>query len=487
MFASYVFDQVSANENNRLILVDHDSLFEMANVQPYFESRGFNVIIYRDDLHFRTEQEIVLTDQEERFLLLVKPSDYVPYDVWQLFSRFDLSYYHLFPKLNTSTLKDSADVNVDLLYLAYLDNYSVLRSERETQAFIKQEVYSRRNIEKYVDFLANELAERVKLASTYKDWFAIAETKARIDTFAVEYNITCSSESIQSYFKDHILNDFGKLSSVIDRNSPILVSRAMEYMRSQSEKFVIIVMDGMSEFDWQIISKSFEGIRFEKTHVFAMIPTTTSISRQCLLSNKFPSQLLEPWKQSKEKLEFTECAKRLGYTDTQIAYSRGYDVTFGLSIKCAAIINNDIDEMVHGQKQGRKGMFSNVSLLAQEGQLASLSKQLLEQGFDVYITSDHGNTPCVGVGRLMKTGVEVETKSRRMIVLRDFADKQTLADQNKLIDYPKYYLNKDYDYLLCDAGISFDPSGDHVMSHGGITIDEVVVPFIKIKADSFHG
>lgn len=32
-----------------------------------------------------------------------------------------------------------------------------------------------------------------------------------------------------------------------------------------------------------------------------MIPSTTSVSRQCLLSGKYPSQLLEPWKQSKEK------------------------------------------------------------------------------------------------------------------------------------------------------------------------------------------
>ena len=76
----------------------------------------------------------------------------------------------------------------------------------------------------------------------------------------------------------------------------------MEYMHDHSDKFVIIVMDGMSEFDWQIIKGSFEGIIYSKTNIFAMIPTTTSVSRQCLLSNKYPSQLLEPWKQSKEKL-----------------------------------------------------------------------------------------------------------------------------------------------------------------------------------------
>lgn len=93
----------------------------------------------------------------------------------------------------------------------------------------------------------------------------------------------------------------------------------------------------------------------------------------------------------------------------------------------------------------------------------------------------------IPVGKLMGTGVEVETKSRRMIVLKDFANKDGLIEKYGLIEYPKYYLPKEYDYLICDAGVSFDAKGDDVMTHGGITLDEVVVPFIKIKAVQMHG
>jgi hypothetical protein len=51
-----------------------------------------------------------------------------------------------------------------------------------------------------------------------------------------------------------------------------------------------------------------------------------------------------------------------------------------------------------------------------------------------------------------------------------------------MIDYPKYYLKKDYDYLICKVGDSFDAKDEDVMTHGGISIDEVIVPFITIKA-----
>ena len=93
----------------------------------------------------------------------------------------------------------------------------------------------------------------------------------------------------------------------------------------------------------------------------------------------------------------------------------------------------------------------------------------------------------LALGKLMGTGVEVETKSRRMLALKDFADKAGLIEKHGLVEYPKYYLPKEYDYLICDVGDSFDAKGDEVMTHGGITLDEVVVPFIKIKAVQKNG
>ena len=116
-----------------------------------------------------------------------------------------------------------------------------------------------------------------------------------------------------------------------------------------------------------------------------------------------------------------------------------------------------------------------------------LVQRLLKKGFDVYITADHGNTPCIGDGKLMGTGVETETKSRRMLVLKDFADKQAIIERYGMVEYPKYYLNKNFDYLICAAGHSLDAKDENVMSHGGITVDEVIVPFITIKAGENNG
>ena len=91
-----------------------------------------------------------------------------------------------------------------------------------------------------------------------------------------------------------------------------------------------------------------------------------------------------------------------------------------------AVIINDVDDMVHAQTQGRLGMFNDINVLANQKKLVDMVCRFVTSGYDVYVTADHGNTTCTGLGKLMGTGVEMETKSRKFLVLRNFADKDKL-------------------------------------------------------------
>lgn len=486
MFASYVFEKSSAEYTDKLFLIDTDNLNGAVCYSDYFAAHGFQIIRYEDDLQFRVEHDEAIYGTG-KYAVIAAAGTYIPYDIRQTFRIFDVSLASLFPKLNITAVKEAKRINYDLLCMAYKKNFKELRQKTLTQQFIENKVFGRENVEEYLQHSVFAMNTAVAGAQNYQAWFRIANMKSAIDALATEYELYTRTEHVNEKFVEWVLASFGKLSTAMNKQTPVLVSRAMEYMRDRSDKFAIVVMDGMSEFDWRILSEGFGDIVYTKSDMFAMIPTTTSVSRQCLLSNKYPSQLQEPWSQSKEKAEFIACASDMGYTAEQIGYERGYDADFGSFVRCAAVIINEIDDTVHGQGQGRIGMFNDVTVMAKQGKLVKLVKRLIKKGFDVYITADHGNTPCTGTGKLMKTGVEVETKSRRMIVLRDFADKQSLIEKHSMIDYPKYYLNKDYDYLICGVGQSFDSKGDEVMNHGGISVDEVIVPFISIKAVENNG
>ena len=487
MFGNYVYEKSSAQYNDRILLIDDENFEETTKYSTDFLAHGFEVVQYKDDLSFRLEYEDKVKKIGNKIVVLANSESYIPYDIWCRLHVYVVSFVDLFPKLNVEVIKGKFKVDLDLICAAYKNNFDDLQQKYHTEAFLQTKVYSKANVQLYLQYRLQCVQDKTKFVDSYKDWFAIVEEKATIDVVATKYGIYFETSEINSRFKEYILQYFGKLSQSLDVNSPVLVSKTMEYMHDRSKKYVLIVMDGMSEFDWSIIADSFKGIQYKKSSVFAMIPTTTSISRQCLLSNKYPSQLINPWSQNKEKHEFVTCAKELGFTDDQIGYERGYNTSFSSFVRCGAIIINDVDDLVHAQKQGRLGMFNDVTVLVNQNKLVETTKRMLEAGYDVYITADHGNTPCKGLGKYMGAGVEVETKSRRMMVLKDFADKTSIIERYGMVDYPKYYLKKDYDYLICDIGTSLDAKDEDVMSHGGITIDEVVVPFITIKAEGYNG
>ena len=487
MFGDYVFRMSPAEYSNRILLVDVDHLEERTNYSAGFLAHGFEVVRYTDDLHFRIDYEEKLKAGTGKIAIIAGSEQYIPYDLRRRLRAYAVSLSKLFPRLNADVLRGKSKQDLDLICYACEGDYDKYRSKAETEQFLRLKVYQRENVRLYLESNYRGLLDRARAVTAYRDWFVIAEEKATIDSMAVRYELDFDTSEINFLFRDYIFSAYGKLSTSMDNTSPVLVSRAMEYMKDHSSRFVIIVMDGMSEFDWCILEQSFESIRYQKASAFAMIPTVTSVSRQCLLSNKYPSQLQNPWSQSKEKQEFIECAKSMGFTEKQIAYERGYDADFGPMVRCAAVIINDIDDMVHGQKQGRVGMFNDVGVMAKQRKLADMTRRFLKSGFDVYISADHGNTTRRGMGKLMGTGVEMETKSRCMLVLKGFADKESLKEKYGLLEFPKTYLPKEYDYLICDVGKSFDAKGEEVMSHGGISIDEGIVPFIMIKAVENNG
>ena len=487
MFGEYVFEYTFARYNKKILLID-DGIEEIVNYSVYFAEHGFEVLYYKDDLSFRISHGEKLADQNRKITLIVKEDTYIPYDICLYFKKYILSYSGLFNKLNVEVLKKCGKIDLELLCLAYQKCFENLQNNRyETEKFIEKNVYNKSNIQIYVNKIFKKLQKEIFNVTNYKQWFSISERKADIDVLIAKYNLNEDTSEINRVFKEWIINNFGKLSTEISKESPVLVSKVMEFICDNSKKFILIIMDGMSEFDWHILSKSFNDIDYEKSSVFAMIPSTTSVSRQCLLANKYPSQLIEPWKQSKEKEEFYYCAKKFGFTKNQIGYKRSYNTEFSSFVICGAVIINEIDNIVHAQQQGRIGMFNDIRLMLQQHKLADMTKHFLQQEYDVYITSDHGNTLCTGIGKLGGTGIEVETKSRRMLVIQDFADKDSLIDKYGLIEYPKYYLSKEFDYLICDIGDSFDTKGVDIMTHGGISIDEVIIPFIKVKAGKTNG
>ncbi|MBS4024832.1 MAG: PglZ domain-containing protein [Clostridia bacterium] len=479
MFKEYILKTLVANYEDRVLIFDFDVIEGRYSYTSLLLKQGFHIIAYDNATEFRYIYESRIKNSRDKFAVIISQEQYVPYDILQRFYCVTISWDKLFPKLNRDDLIREKNIELPLLYSAY-ENLTFIEN---TSSYATDKAYAKENVDIYLQELKEELLALISESDVnYNTWTSIASKKGKAEYLAAKSGNTIDFSFIDEKFKNFILEEFKTISSVINKESPVVVSRVMDFIAKNNEKVALIVLDGMSVFDFNIISSEFDGIEYQESYIYALIPTTTAISRQSLLSGKFPVELDKPFNLSREEKEFKVQAKALGYLDNQIYYARGYDPEIGPNVKCLSIILNDIDDLVHGQLQGRIGMFNDINYHAKSGKIQNLINWLYKKGFHVYLTSDHGNTLCKGLGLVKGTGVEVETKSKRMIILKDFANSKELIEKYNLIEYPGYYLDKQYEYLICNTGTSFDTKNSMVMTHGGISIDEVIVPFIKVKA-----
>ena len=483
MFFDYLNQFSGIGSYDRIIIFDFQEIIEDNYLSIVAEKFGYCLIYYNDVEEFRYLYETEIKKNQERYLVVLKSNIYLPYDIRCNFYCVDINYKELFPKLNPNALGLSSIFDMNLLYIAHGNLYKMISSEMETRQFLMEDMFNNENIKDFKGYLINEIEDLID-ENNYSDWCRIALLYSKLKYIKYKCNLMEDKElelSIQNKFKEFIYSKYSTLSSYSAYNGPVLLNKGLDYIFMNSKKPALIVMDGMSILDWLIISEDLKGVSYKCNLTYAIIPTITSISRQSLLSGKLPVEMIKPFSLVYEKNMFIERCMESGYKKEEIKYNRGYDFEIDYSDKCICVIINDIDDLVHSQKQGNIGMYSDIKLLSQSEKLQNLIKKLYENGFDVYIASDHGHKETKTIGSPKGTGVEVETKSKRTIILKDFADYEGIINEFDLLEYPPYFLPKDYNYLLCEYDKSFGVRDNIILSHGGISIEEVIVPFVKIE------
>ena len=462
----------------RLIIYDLDDLSSYYDYISLLQENGFKVFYYDDVERMRYVYETQIRNTDLQCAIIVDKEIYVPTDIRRCFFEVNLSLKSLYPRFDTHELSSYLR-DIDLIDLSYNSFEQICLKEDSTLDYITHQSFSEGNIKDYIQEADSQLKVMISGSPRYTDWIRIAKINARLERYSCLYNIKRDQKPLDDAFKLFIEDGYQKLASVVSKDAPAILPKVIDTIAT-GDKVALVVADGMSMFDFEVLSTYMDDFSYDFNGSFAMIPTITSISRQALLAGKYPQELDNPFSLAKEESGFYSAALDRGYQRSQCFYGRGYDAEPTSNVRIATIIINDIDDMVHGQRQGRMGMYNDVDLWAKEGKMQALFKRLLDKGFKVYLTADHGNTNCTGKGSIKKLGVETETKSKRMVVLKDFAD---VSDdlKERTFEYPGYYLNKNYQYRICKGRTSFDNKNEDVMTHGGITLEEVIVPFVEVR------
>jgi len=280
---------------------------------------------------------------------------------------------------------------------------------------------------------------------------------------------------------------------VMVHHIPRALARQMDGLNQS--KIAMIVIDGLALDQWLIIKDVLNNqcpeLLLHENAVYAWIPTITSVSRQSLFSGKLPLYFPESiHTTAREQHLWTQFWLDQGLNKGQIVYLRGLgdkdtgDVQEQLSvpgIQVAGLVVDTVDKVMHGMELGTAGMHNQVRQWASQGYMANLIELLHELDFGIWLTSDHGNIEARGGGSPSEGKVADLRGERARVYPSEILRAQVKQKFPEAIEWPSYGLPDDFLPLLAPARAAFIKEDDRIVGHGGISLEEVIVPLVGVR------
>ena len=360
----------------------------------------------------------------------------------------------------------------------------------------------------------------------HNDWMDFAERWAELTVLRHELSSDLQSPAMEAQYRalhvrleaqfgDWMLSRYHTLHSLPFLPKPAMVHQIPRFMAHQERpcggsRLALVIVDGLSMDQWLVIRQVWQDEKqpwcVQVGSVFTWVPTITTIARQALFAGTIPAFFPASWSTTQEEAsQWRRFWSEQGLHPASVNYVRGLGVkgqtpdgTMALdqdgeletellslmensSVKVLGLVVNTVDNIMHGMQLGTAGMHEQVRLwLTHYRYLTRLVEQLVEAMFTVYLASDHGNVWARGIGR-PNEGVLVETRGQRARIYTDPAFASMARQQSpSALQWTNVGLPPGMIVLLAPGLDAFMDAGRDGVCHGGIGLEEVIVPFIRI-------
>jgi hypothetical protein len=280
----------------------------------------------------------------------------------------------------------------------------------------------------------------------------------------------------------------------------------------------LLVLDGLSLADWLLIRSVWASRHpdwhMEEKCILAQVPSITAVSRQALIGGVWPNQLTrEMIERPREERAWEAFWQRQSLPPEGSSYARlpdvlGADYPAAITsrrTRALCLISTVIDDMVHGATQGAAGVHAALTVwldpnadkrqdegtahpgaatgAAQQGSvwMEGLIDLLLAEGYTVTLTGDHGHVEAIGIGSPQE-GVLASTRSKRtrLYTSLELAQSAVARLPDTMVIDNNWLRPQEVFPVVALGRIAYAPQGERVVTHGGLTVEEMIVPLITL-------
>lgn len=261
--------------------------------------------------------------------------------------------------------------------------------------------------------------------------------------------------------------------------SPKTVDKILPNLKAkQIPKVALVCFDCMGWAEWFLL-KDFladEGFSFEEDSLLAMMPSVTSISRSAIFKgNREVYHIKSPGRATEEKSFATFFdEKHSRYFTQQDTIST--DSLLGYN--AVSLLYSIFDDLCHSTHfppgdSSKAPYFEAVQSYLRKSSIKQDLNALVENGFGIFFCSDHGSIVATGNGKRLEKYL-IDNFAKRAVMIP--AETAGLINQETIkIPFVDSKL-----LALPEGRTMFANKNQIEVNHGGITVEEMVVPFLRI-------
>jgi hypothetical protein len=253
----------------------------------------------------------------------------------------------------------------------------------------------------------------------------------------------------------------------------------LTFNHRENERVVLLVVDGMAWWQYLVLREQLkaEKIRTSDDTIFAWVPTITMLSRQAIFRGDDPVLDYKQNPASEEKLwNAWWTAQGIPSADIQYIYGDSEPEVWSTTRRLA-LVSVTLDEVMHISDA------PDLLLACTEAWARRFARTIIalkDQGFAIYITTDHGNVLSTGEAPLTsaeKTHLFQDgSRGARHLIYEAEAPMLEFLSNHA----PESFLVHD-NWLAYRGEQAFNKAGKRQITHGGSHLLEVAIPFIKVQ------
>jgi hypothetical protein len=360
-------------------------------------------------------------------------------------------------------------------------------------------------------FQAMDIGNRPKPTTDVREWLNLAAEWAEIvfqanslpqsDYQEVQAELVAARQAIDTHFWDFVQERYGAVSYYQDNKGPISLMAVNPWLNQKvapRARLALLCFDGLALDQWFLLRDYLQslvpGLVFHENRTYALTPTITPISRQALFAGRPPTAFAETIDTTtRDAARWQAYWVNHNIPERQVAHVavkiNGQGLNDLLAIaesknRRLGVLVNLFDDVMHTVKDmpaeaDKRVYYDTLRSHLENGRLTDLFDLLLDHNYRLFVTADHGNIAGVGCG-LKPPKALIESYVRRVAIF----DKESLAD-----DYAQTHNLRRLSLKTLPPAVQpvylpgnqlFDTAGVTRISHGGLSLEELVVPFVEV-------